>query len=77
MSDNFDWDQIESDARVVNEARETVAYLNPMNEVVIRQRADWSSETQDPVLVIPLHRVRALIERLDALLLEGQSHACH
>ncbi len=72
MSDNFDWDNVDG-ARVVNEARETVVYLNTKNDVVIRQRADWPHEEEDPFLVIPLYRVPALIQRLDALLLEAHS----
>ncbi|WP_158929125.1 hypothetical protein [Acidisphaera sp. S103] len=71
MGDDFDWSQIEKDAKVVNEARETVVYLNTENDVVIRQRKNWPDEQEDPFLVIPLYRVRALIDRLDVLLLDA------
>ena len=71
MSDSFDWNQVDKDAKVVNEARETIVYLNTNNDVVIRQRASYPDEQEDPFLVIPIHRVRALIDRLDALLLEA------
>ena len=75
MGDDFDWGQIEKDAKVVNEARETVVYLNTQNDVVIRQRKNWPDEQEDPFLVIPLYRVRALIDRLDALLLDAHKPA--
>lgn len=73
MSDNFNWNQLEPDAKVVNEARETAVYLNTGGDVVIRQRANWPDEQEDPFLIIPLYRVRALIDRLDALLLEAHT----
>jgi hypothetical protein len=71
VADDFDWQKLSGDERVVNEARETAVYLNPQNDVVIRQRANWPDENEDPFLVIPLYRVQALIDRLDALLLEA------
>jgi hypothetical protein len=72
MSDSFDWDDVEKEAKIVNEARETVVYLNTGNDVVIRQRANFGDD-DDPFLVIPLYRVRALIDRLDALLLQAHT----
>ena len=71
MADDFDWQNLDEEAKVVNEARETAVYLNPRNDVVIRQRANWPDEREDPFLLIPLYRVQALIDRLDALLLEA------
>jgi len=71
MSDDFDWDAVAAEGKVVNQAREIVVYLNPNNDVVIRQRADWPHEQEDPFLVIPLYRVRTLIDRLDKLLLDA------
>jgi len=72
--DDFDWDGMAAEeGKVVNPARETVVYLNHNNDVVIRQRKDWPNEQDDPFLIIPLYRVRALIDRLDALLLEAHA----
>ena len=71
MPDDFDWNRLSAEERVVNSARETAVYLNEAGDVVIRQRADWPDEREDPFLVIPLYRVHALIDRLDALLLEA------
>lgn len=71
LADDFDWSKIDSDTRIVNPAIETAVYLNSGGDVVIRQRADWPDETEDPFMVIPIHRVKALIDRLDALLLEA------
>ena len=73
MSDgDFDWDGVAADGgKIVNQARETVVYLNADNDVVIRQRKNWPDEQEDPFPVIPLYRVRALIDRLDTLLLEA------
>ena len=65
------WDELEPEAKVVNAARDTVVYLNPNNDIVIRQRREYPEENEDPFLVIPLYRVRTLIDRLDALLLEA------
>ncbi len=76
MTDNFDWNQIDKNEKVVNAARETAAYLNTEGDVVIRQRADWPNEQEDSCLIIPLYRVRALIDRLDALLLEAHAAPC-
>ncbi len=75
MSDDFQWDELDKAAKVVNEARETVVYLNPEGDVVIRQRKNWPNEQEDPAVVIPLYRVRALIDRLDIVLLD--SHRNH
>jgi len=75
IDDDFDWEGVAAEGgRVVNQARETVVYLNPANDVVIRQRMDWPDEQEDPFLVIPVYRVRALIDRLDALLLEAHQN---
>jgi hypothetical protein len=72
VDDDFDWGGVAAEGgKIVNQARETVVYLNPDNDVVIRQRKNWPDEQEDPFLVIPLYRVRALIDRLDALLLEA------
>lgn len=65
----FDWTNVDPKEKVVNTARDTVVYLNYENDVVIRQQKLF--EEDDPFLVIPLYRVRALIDRLDALLLEA------
>ena len=75
MADEFDWNQLETGAKVVNEARETAVYLNSGGDVVIRQRKNWPDEQEDPFLVVPLYRVRALIDRLDALLLEAHEES--
>lgn len=72
--DDFDWDGVAAaGGKVVNQARETVVYLNADNDVVIRQRANYPDEPEDPFLVVPIYRVRALIDRLDALLLEAHT----
>ncbi len=71
MADDFEWSELDRATKVVNEARETAVYLNTDGDVVIRQRRSWPDEQEDPFLVIPLYRVRALIDRLDALLLEA------
>ena len=73
MPDDFDWNGLGGQEKVVNAARETAVYLNADGDVVIRQRKDWPDEQEDPFLVIPLYRVRALIDRLDALLLEAHA----
>ena len=75
MADDFEWGELDKAAKVVNEARETAVYLNSNGDVVIRQRKNWPDEQEDPFLVIPLYRVRALIDRLDALLLEAHEES--
>lgn len=62
--DDFKWDELEKEAIVVREAKETAVYYNPSGDIVIRQR-EWDDD--DPFLIIPLHRVPALIERLQSL----------
>lgn len=71
MADNFNWSGLDKEAKVVNEARDTAVSLNTDGDMVIRQRRSWPDEQDDPFLVIPLYRVRALIDRLDALLDPG------
>lgn len=71
-NDDFDWGGIAVEGgKIVSEAKETVVYLNKDCDVVIRQRKNWPDEQEDPFLVIPLYRVRTLIDRLDTLLLEA------
>jgi len=67
-ADDFKWDELEKEAIVVKEAKETAVYYNLSGDVVIRQR-EWHDD--DPFLVIPLHRVPALIERLQVLYKEA------
>ena len=72
--DDFDWHGVAAaGGKVINQARETVVYLNTDIDVVIRQRASYPDEPEDPFLVVPIYRVRALIDRLDALLLEAHA----
>lgn len=73
MSDDFDWNALDNDERIVRPARETAAYLNSDGDVVIRQRREWPDENEDPFLVIPIHRIPALINRLDRLMLDANN----
>ena len=66
MPGDFDWN--DAGPLVVRETRDTAAYLNGDGDVVIRQRMTYGLEQEDPALVIPIQRVRALIERLEQLL---------
>jgi hypothetical protein len=70
MADEFKWDELEEEAVVVSDARETAAYFNPKGDVVIRQRASYPDE--DTFVVIPTWRLPALIERLKTLLKDAQ-----
>ncbi len=55
MSDNnddFDWNKLEEETVVTRGVRRTAVYLNPHNDIVIRQGRDWNEE-DDPFLVLP------------------------
>ena len=59
-------------SKIVNVSRDITVYLNLNNDIAIRQRKDWPEERDDPFIFIPIYRVRALIERLDEILIEAQ-----
>ncbi|WBY06358.1 hypothetical protein PIB19_12115 [Sphingomonas sp. 7/4-4] len=65
MSDKFDWSEFKGD-EIVRSTRAVIVYLNPDNDVVIRQEAA-PYEDDEPWIVIPRQSVPRLIEKLKQL----------
>ncbi|WP_295631839.1 hypothetical protein [Novosphingobium sp.] len=65
MSDDFDWNDFKGE-EIVRSTRAVVAYLNPDNDIVIRQEAAMYND-EEPWIVIPRANVPKLIERLKLL----------
>jgi hypothetical protein len=67
MSDEFDWNDFDRDL-IVEPARKVAVYLNPDNQLVIRQERNEYIEMEDPFIVVPLRDVPRLIEKLEKLI---------
>lgn len=66
-ADEFDWNSLGKDERVVKPSQEVAVYLNGSGDVVIRQKADWPHEEEDSVIIIPYERIDVMIKRLSDL----------
>ena len=65
MKDDFDWTEFKGE-EVVRSTRAIVVYLNPDNDVVIRQEAPMYTD-DEPWIVIPRVDVAKLIAKLKQL----------
>jgi hypothetical protein len=64
--DEFKWNVDNPDVLLWD--RPSIAlYYNPMDQIVIRQRARWPHEDEDPYICIDLRDVQVLIEKLHEL----------
>lgn len=74
MSDPaFRWFDGDANTRfVVKPARAVAVYINADNNIVIRQEA--FDDESDPVVVVPLERVSALVKALRELAAKARSH---
>jgi hypothetical protein len=66
----FDWLPDNPDI-LMPDQRATAVYLNPWQQVCIRQERAWD-EDDDPYLCISVEHVPALIERLQAVMREAR-----
>lgn len=72
---DFDWNRMDAPV-VLQQQRKTAIYMNPADDVVIRQEADWDEEN-DPFIVIGAQNLRRVIARLTELadeLEDGEHH---
>ncbi len=65
MRDDFDWNEFKGE-EIVRSTRAVVAYLNPDNDIVIRQEAPMYND-EEPWIVIPRANVANLIDKLKQL----------
>ena len=65
----FSWN--DTDSVIIKEVSATAVYLNPNNDVVIRQQNPTQSD--DAFIIIPKQCVKPLITRLKALAKEAKN----
>lgn len=69
MSDKFDWSGVDDEELVVESVQAVAVYLNPRNNIVIRQQAGMMGE-EDNFIVLPVGAAERLIAKLTTLIEE-------
>ena len=64
-TERFDWNEFKGD-EIVRSTRAVIVYLNPDNDIVIRQEAPMYTD-EEPFILIPSASVPKLIEKLKQL----------
>jgi hypothetical protein len=72
MAADFDWNNLDPDEKVQSSVQAVAVYLNPANDIVIRQQADWPHENEDAIIVLSKPAAMRLASRLRALFAEAE-----
>jgi hypothetical protein len=70
-SEDFDWSGLAPEEKVQHELRAVGVYLNTSGNILIRQRADWPNERDDPFIVLSRDAADRLAKRLRELVAES------